>query len=574
MTGDILLLRELGERLDWPAGDFSAARGAGLQLRDLLAEGLLKVRSKEKRLVRLRPNRAQRDYARNCSKRNIVLKARQLGMTTYVAARFFIQTITQPGTLTVQVAHSQESAEEIFGIVHRFWENLPKGMRRGALVTSRANVRQLVFPRLDSEYRVATAADPNAGRGMTIHNLHCSEVARWPRDGAETLASLRAAVPSDGEIVLESTPNGAGGVFYEEWQRAEETGYTRHFFPWWYEEGYRVEKVKPRGTHGSTGETQGPSAALGMTDLGEGLGCRASLGGTAAVGEKRTAEGGCPQGSLSEEEEELVLRFGLSEEQIAWRRMNRAQLRGLAAQEFAEDAVSCFRASGECVFELEAIEQALAGAGEATESRENGRLLVWLPAQAGKQYIIGCDPAGGGSEGDYACAQVIERRTGMQCAELHGHFSPRELAGRVIELGNLYNGALLVVERNNHGYGVLAHLRAAAARNVFQDGGQDGWLTSAVSRPAMIENLAAVLATEPGLFQSTRLLNELRTFVRNADGSSGAASGTHDDCVMAMAIALAARQKVAGRLNRGMDLASLALSGDVHSSHTGMVAGV
>jgi len=51
------------------------------------------------------------------------------------------------------------------------------------------------LPHLDSEYRVATAADPNAGRGMTIHNLHCSEVARWPRDGAETLASLRAAVP-------------------------------------------------------------------------------------------------------------------------------------------------------------------------------------------------------------------------------------------------------------------------------------------------------------------------------------------------------------------------------------------
>ena len=46
---------------------------------------------------------------------------------------------------------------------------------------------------------------------------------------------------SDGEIVLESTPNGAGGVFYEEWQRAEETGYTRHFFPWWYEDEYRVE---------------------------------------------------------------------------------------------------------------------------------------------------------------------------------------------------------------------------------------------------------------------------------------------------------------------------------------------
>src|SRR5438128_8431731 len=87
-------------------------------------------------------------------------------------------------------------------------------MKKVALMTSRANVRQIVFPRLDSEYRVATAADPNAGRGMTIHNLHCSEVARWPGDGAETLSSLRSAVPGNGEIVLESTPNGAGGVFY------------------------------------------------------------------------------------------------------------------------------------------------------------------------------------------------------------------------------------------------------------------------------------------------------------------------------------------------------------------------
>ncbi len=100
---------------------------------------------------------------------------------------------------------------------------------------SRANVRQIVFPRLDSEYRVETA-DDNAGRGMTIHNLHCSEVSRWPRGGRETLASLRAAVVPDGEIVLESTANGAAGVFYEEWQKAEETGYTQHFFPWWYDE--------------------------------------------------------------------------------------------------------------------------------------------------------------------------------------------------------------------------------------------------------------------------------------------------------------------------------------------------
>jgi hypothetical protein len=192
----------------------------------------------------MRLNRVQQAYSRLCSKRNIVLKARQLGITTYVAARFFVQTITQPGTLTVQVAHSEESAEVIFRAVHRFWENLPDPMRKGALFLSRSNVRQVVFPRLDSEYRVETA-DDNAGRGMTIHYLHCSEVSRWPRGGVETLASLRAAVVPDGEIVLESTANGAAGLFYEEWQKAGETGYTQHFFPWWYDDSY-FEPVKKR----------------------------------------------------------------------------------------------------------------------------------------------------------------------------------------------------------------------------------------------------------------------------------------------------------------------------------------
>ena len=103
-------------------------------------------------------------------------------------------------------------------------------------------------------------------------------------------------------------------------------------------------------------------------------------------------------------------RNGLTSAQIAWRRIKRAQLRGLAVQEYAEDAVSCFRTSGECVFDLEAIDQALQTCGEPWESRDNQRLELWFPPQPGKEYILGVDPAGGGSEGDYSCAEVIERR--------------------------------------------------------------------------------------------------------------------------------------------------------------------
>jgi hypothetical protein len=172
---------------------------------------------------------------------------------------------------------------------------------------------------------------------------------------------------------------------------------------------------------------------------------------------------------------------------------------------------------------------------------------------------MGVDPAGGGSEGDYSCAEVIDRLTGLQCAELHGHYPPRELAKRVVELAKLYNDALVAVERNNHGHGVLAHLSHLGYLNLYREGGQEGWLTSAVSRPAMIENLAVVLATSPTLFHSASFLNECRTFVRQEDGNTGAAPGAHDDTVMAMAIAFAVRRADAGDIGRSMELASLQL---------------
>jgi hypothetical protein len=114
----------------------------------------LKIRNKNGELVALQPNRSQTQFKREAGRRNIVLKARQVGITTWIAARFFLHTIQHPGTMTVQVAHDHSSAEAIFRIVHRFLENLPEEMRAGALKTSRANVRQIRFRELDSEYRV------------------------------------------------------------------------------------------------------------------------------------------------------------------------------------------------------------------------------------------------------------------------------------------------------------------------------------------------------------------------------------------------------------------------------------
>ena len=187
-------------------------------------------------------------------------------------------------------------------------------------------------------------------------------------------------------------------------------------------------------------------------------------------------------------------------------------------------------------------------APEPAERRKNGELEIWLPPVKGKEYLVAVDPAGGGSEGDYSAAEVLELETGLECAEFAGHVGGLELAQLVTDLAREYNGAWLVVERNNHGSGVLALAETACKyARIYRHGGQAGWLTTSVSRPTMLGHMGAALVEEPGRFQSKRLLGECRSFVRLPNGSSGAQSGTHDDRVMAMAIGLEARAELVAK---------------------------
>ncbi len=237
----------------------------------------------------------------------------------------------------------------------------------------------------------------------------------------------------------------------------------------------------------------------------------------------------------------------MTAKQIGFRRGLDKSFRGLRAQEFAEDPLTCFRAAGACVFEIACVEARLAQVSAAPQQRRGGALEVWLPAIAGKHYIVAVDTAGGGSAGDYAAVQVIELDTGLQCAELREHLGTLELARVSAALAREYNGALIAVERNNHGAGVLAYLDSLERyANLYEQAGVAGWLTSAGSKPGMISRLGAIVAEQPELLLSRRLLEECRTYITHANGSLGAANGAHDDCLMAMAIAQAVRAERLG----------------------------
>ena len=473
------------------------------------AYDLLWVRNRQGRCVRLKANAAQLAFEAGRGRENVVLKARQMGISTWIAGRFLLRTITCPGTLTLQVAHNRHAAEAMLALVRGMWEELPEALRAGPLRLHRSNVGQMVFGEIGSEIRVASAADPNAGRGLSVQNLHCSEVSRWPGDAGMTLAGLRAALTPGGELVLESTPSGAYGAFYQAWLSGVDAaaggpgilagldgeGPARHFLPWWLEPNYTGAPIAPEAW---TAEEQG-----------------------------------------------LAEQHGLHGGQIGFRRGLEARYGALRTQEFAEDAETCFRATGACCFEVYALERRMLDAPEAGARRRHGALLVWLPPAPGREYLLAVDTAGGHPDGDFAAVQVIELGTGLQCAELQERVRPAELARLCAELGREYGNALVVVERNNHGSAVLAYLGTEQRYgHVYEQHGQAGWLTSAASKPEIVARLGTLLLNSPERFMSRRLLGECRSFVADEHGRAGAKAGAHDDLVMAMAIGQAVRAEL------------------------------
>lgn len=504
---------DLYRRVSDPMVERLFGPGAAVEVLDVLVALLLRIRDRHGRLVPLVPNAAQRLLARRRGRRNIILKARQLGMTTWIAARFFLSTVLRPGTVTLQVAHTLESAQQIFRIVHRFLRHLPPALA-AALVTARANVRELAFAHNDSRYIVETAGNPHAGRGLTIHNLHASEVAMWPGNPRETMAALLAAVPSDGCVEIESTPNGVGGYFYEAWQqahaprRASRLSLTPQFFPWWLEPSYRLPLAP--------GETLEP---------------------------------------LTEDEMLLATRVRLEPEQLKFRRHLRKTFGSHAPQEYAESAADCFLISGRPVFDLAAIEprlrQLFHSRLQPARSSANDALREWLLPQSGRSYIIGVDVAEGGSDGDFSAAEVIDQETGLQCAELLARWPIARFTQELADLGRRYNTALLAVERNNQGLAVLYALEHQFGYpRLFRHAdvvpaGKPGWLTNARTKPLAVAALGKMLCDAPEAFLSERLLEQCRSFSYLENGELGALPGAHDDLVMAMAIAQAVRKQTA-----------------------------
>ena len=211
------------------------------------ANKCLKIRSKSGEVSALHLNKAQlyvheklEEQKKNTGKvRALLLKARQQGMSTYIGARFYHKVTYSVGTQAFILTHSLEATNNLYQMAKRYYEHTPKVVQPSV---SKSNAKELVFGRLDSGYKLGTAENKNVGRSATIQLLHWSETAFSSNEAEHSTGILQAVPNADNtEIILESTANGVGNFFHQEWQKAESgtSEYIAIFVPWFWQDEYK-----------------------------------------------------------------------------------------------------------------------------------------------------------------------------------------------------------------------------------------------------------------------------------------------------------------------------------------------
>ena len=442
--------------------------------------------------------------------RVIILKARQQGFSTYVHGRLYWKLSQRRARKGMVVAHVADSSRALWDMYKRTHNATVELLKPATSYSSR---RELVFSELDTGLMVATAGSDTVARGETLTDVHLSEVAFWPKiSAADNLSGLLKAVPNtpDTDVYIESTANGMSGPFYEMWRGAVEgtNGFIPFFSPWFDSPEYVAE--------------------------------------VPANFEK------------TYEEQDLVALYGLTDEQLMFRRIEIAKS-GTEQfwQEYPSNADEAFIASGRPVFNPEQLHTMLkvstqplyrmAHEGQSFAKHPRGELSVWRELELGGEYYVGADVAMGLRDGDYSVAQVLDGQKRL-VASWHGHVHPDYFSDVLYALGMYFNEARIIVENNNHGILTAVRLgRDLAYPNCYTEIAEGqlndretitiGFRTTEKSKPLVIDRLRASMRENEMDIEDEGTLKEMLSYIVTETGRMQAEEGNHDDRVMALALA-------------------------------------
>ena len=443
---------------------------------------LMRIYHKEQRkILPFDLNGAQIDLleALMLHKRIIVLKARQMGMSTVIRAYIFWQLYVaeepiQWGTLL----HHEKSFKAFQRIDEIFIKNMPTLLKRD--ITSA--VTHYMFNDTGTGHEKFTARSDTGTRAFVFGAAHLSEFAFYP-DQEDTLAIVDATV-GDGQIVIETTPDAPGDHFYHLCMEAPGNGWTLVTYWWWQHAPY--------------------SSA-------------------ATEGFKRT-----------DAERAIEKRYDtkLTDGQLQWRREKIATT-GLSKfmREYPGSIEDAFSFPEAAYFETPDID----AIGSVLKPNDAGEYVTGEFSEF-DDYILASDVAAGVG-GDYTGIKIISASTLQQVYSWRSNtITPEETAERIVFLASKWGNPLVIVESEKYGAQTLQRLRLLNYTRLWQSTDGKDWVTNAKSKLDMYGNLRSFIRERVISELDLLTLMELRS-LRVERVTPEAPQGLHDDLADTLALA-------------------------------------
>ena len=496
----------------------------------LYIEEYIKIKDKNSKIISLKLNEPQLKYYNTIKRlkeenkpvRIIILKARQMGFSTETEAIFFKETVTKSNISTVIVAHTEKSTNNLFEMSKLMYDELPEGMKPQK---KKSNAKELVFDKYDgtglkSKIQCFTAGGKGIGRSDTINKLHISELAFWTGDKKKTLVGLMQAVPNtpDTTVIIESTANGF--EYYKElWDDA--VAGRNDFIP----------------------------IFIGWNELQE---YQMHYTGF----------------ELTKEEKELQQTYGLTLEQLTWRRWCIANNCGGDIEQFKQEypinPEEAFISTGKCYFDKENIIKRIQEIKNIKPKKQGyfnynydglkisnirwvedkeGPIKIYEEPKKNYPYVLSGDTSGEGS--DYFIGHVLDNITGKQVAVLKQEYDEISYTRQMYCLGIYYNTALIGIEANYTTYPIEELSRLKYPKQYVREKEDTythrvvkayGFKTTSISRPRILGQLQTIYKEQIELIVDIDTLKEGLTFIKNEKSRPEAQIGYHDDLIMALAI--------------------------------------
>lgn len=525
--------------------------------------------------------------------RIILLKARQWGgSTTSQIYMAWLQLVHRTGLNSLIISNYNKGSETIKGMFKKMIEAYPVSMlhdigdvysenEEKLVGVGRSGLTQLV-PQRNATISIGSAESPDSCRGGDYALVHLSEVGLWKAtDGKKPEDIVRSACSGVlyrpyTMIVYESTANGVGNFFHNEYVAAKDPEIKSQFEPlfisWFdielyqlpFESNEDLEKFATWLHHNRLNN----SAPSDREECGKYLW--------------------------------WLWKIGATLEGIHWYVEERAKYHdhGSMASEYPSDDVEAFVNSGSAVFDKYAVEalrpttktppryigDVYAHGDEGEEALQDlrfkpdsqGMLWIWnLPdpvnpndtEEVTDRYITVVDVGGRSHKADWSVIVVFDRLLMMDggkpsvVAQWYGHIDMDLLAWKAAQIAAFYDNSLLVIESNtlethdkernvdgDQSVAILNQIKDIYPNLYARKQSEDaiiqglpvryGFHTNIATKPMIISTLVKVIREGLYIERDKRCIDEYLNYEKKPNGSFGARQGTHDDLLMTRAIGL------------------------------------